>query len=70
MFVMLQLPWQAVEAVGDQSGYVTAIIGHLKTNVSVIRDNLASSRKYFTQFCIKFAKCVADMKYSETGVLS
>lgn len=52
---MSKMPWQTVEAVGDQSGYVTAITGHLKHNLPVIRDNLASSRKYFTQFCIKFA---------------
>ncbi len=49
------MAWQTVEAVGDQSGYVSAIIGHLKQNLPVIRDNLFSSRKYFTQFCIKFA---------------
>ncbi|KAK2148029.1 hypothetical protein LSH36_520g01045 [Paralvinella palmiformis] len=52
---MTKFAWQSVEAVGDQSGYVTAIIGHLKSNLPTIRDNLASSRKYFTQFCIKFA---------------
>ena len=54
-FVVFQLPWQTVEVVGDQSGYVTAIIGHLKQNLPIIRDNLTSSRKYFTQFCIKFS---------------
>jgi len=53
---MLQMSWSSVEAVGDQSGYVTAITGHLKTALPLIRDNLASSRKYFTQFCVKFAK--------------
>lgn len=52
------MAWQTVEAVGDQSSYVTAITGHLKQNLPVIRDNLASSRKYFTQFCIKFATYV------------
>ena len=51
-----QMPWSTIEAVGDQSGYVTAITGHLKQNLPVIRDNLLSSRKYFTQFCVKFAK--------------
>ena len=53
-----QISWQNIETVGDQSGYVTAIITHLKQTVPVIRDNLASSRKYFTQFCVKFAKWV------------
>ncbi|KAL1129412.1 hypothetical protein AAG570_013939 [Ranatra chinensis] len=52
---MNKIQWQNVESVGDQSGYVTAITSHLKTTVPTIRDNLASSRKYFTQFCIKFA---------------
>jgi hypothetical protein len=52
---MTKMPWQNVESVGDQSSYVNAIIGHLKTNLPIIRDNLFSSRKYFTQFCIKFA---------------
>eukprot|EP00794_Sanderia_malayensis_P014186 gene14186-15664_t len=46
--------WQSVETVGDQSGYVTAITTHLKQTVPVIKDALYSSRKYFTQFCIKF----------------
>lgn len=52
---MTKFSWQTVEAVGDQSNYVTSISAHLKQNLPVIRDNLASSRKYFTQFCIKFA---------------
>lgn len=50
------MPWQSVEHVGDQSPYVTSIIMHIKQNVPIIRDNLASTRKYFTQFCIKFTK--------------
>ncbi|WAR02922.1 VPS53-like protein [Mya arenaria] len=52
---MCKMSWSSVEAVGDQSGYVTAISGHLKAALPLIRDNLASSRKYFTQFCVKFA---------------
>ncbi|XP_071094311.1 vacuolar protein sorting-associated protein 53 homolog [Haliotis cracherodii] len=52
---MSKMPWSTIEAVGDQSGYVTAISSHLKTNLPIIRDNLAASRKYFTQFCVKFA---------------
>uniref|UniRef100_T1IEK0 Vacuolar protein sorting-associated protein 53 homolog n=1 Tax=Rhodnius prolixus TaxID=13249 RepID=T1IEK0_RHOPR len=51
---MSKTQWQSVETVGDQSPYVSAITGHIKTTVPLIRDNLASSRKYFTQFCIKF----------------
>uniref|UniRef100_A0A4W5PAK3 VPS53 subunit of GARP complex n=1 Tax=Hucho hucho TaxID=62062 RepID=A0A4W5PAK3_9TELE len=51
---MSKMPWQSVEHVGDQSPYVTSVIMHIKQIVPIIRDNLASTRKYFTQFCIKF----------------
>ncbi|XP_020323515.1 vacuolar protein sorting-associated protein 53 homolog [Oncorhynchus kisutch] len=51
---MSKMPWQSVEHVGDQSPYVTSVIMHIKQNVPIIRGNLASTRKYFTQFCIKF----------------
>lgn len=53
------MPWQSVEHVGDQSPYVTSVIMHIKQNVPIIRDNLAATRKYFTQFCIKFIKSVS-----------
>lgn len=53
---MNKVNWSVVESVGDQSSYVTAITTHIKTTLPVVRDNLASARKYFTQFCIKFAK--------------
>ena len=52
--VFLQVHWQSIETVGDQSAYVSAIVQHLHKSIPVIRDNLYSSRKYFTQFCIKF----------------
>lgn len=50
----LQIQWQNVDTVGDQSPYITAITTHFKTTIPIIRDNLSQSRKYFTQFCIKF----------------
>lgn len=50
---MTKLQWFNVESVGDQSAYITSICNHLKNNVPIIRENLAASRKYFTQFCIK-----------------
>ena len=34
---------------------MTAIVNHMKNFVPLVRDNLANSRKYFTQFCSKFA---------------
>ncbi|XP_060532808.1 vacuolar protein sorting-associated protein 53 homolog isoform X2 [Cylas formicarius] len=52
---MSRIQWQNIDAVGDQSPYITSITTHLKTTVPVVRDNLAHSRKYYTQFCIKFA---------------
>lgn len=55
LVAMTKMNWQGVESVGDQSPYVTSISGHLKATVPIIRDQLASSRKYFTQFCVKFA---------------
>ncbi|XP_071945841.1 vacuolar protein sorting-associated protein 53 homolog [Antedon mediterranea] len=51
---MNKVNWSVVEAVGDQSSYVTAVTSHIKQVLPNIRDNLASARKYFTQFCIKF----------------
>ncbi|KAG5887080.1 hypothetical protein JTB14_018250 [Gonioctena quinquepunctata] len=52
---MSRIQWQNVDTVGDQSPYITAITTNLKTTVPIIRENLSHSRKYFTQFCIKFA---------------
>jgi hypothetical protein len=52
---MTKLPWSTVEAVGDQSQYVSQIVGHLRSTIPLIRDNLSSVRKYFINFCHKFA---------------
>ncbi|KAH1011665.1 hypothetical protein HUJ04_000987 [Dendroctonus ponderosae] len=52
---MTKIQWQNIDTVGDQSSYITSITTNLKTTVPIIRDNLAHSRKYYTQFCIKFA---------------
>ncbi|KAG6451570.1 hypothetical protein O3G_MSEX007240 [Manduca sexta] len=52
---MTKISWLNFDNVGDQSSYVTQIIMHLKNTVPNLRDNLSSSRKYFTQFCIRFA---------------
>lgn len=54
MTAMNKVNWSSIETVGDQSGYVNAITTHISRTVPVVRDNLASARKYFTQFCIKF----------------
>jgi len=52
---MVKTNWSGVEAVGDTSAYVSAIVGHIRSKIPPIRDGLATSRKYFAQFCSKFA---------------
>lgn len=52
--VMTKMQWSNISTVGDQSPYVNSIISHFKQTIPVIRDNLATSRKYYTQFCHKF----------------
>lgn len=54
LVVMSKIQWQNISNVGDQSPYVNSIISHFKQTIPVIRDNLSSSRKYYTQFCVKF----------------
>lgn len=54
--MIVQVAWQHIEAVGDQSNYVDAIASRIRTIVPLIRENLVSARKYFTNFCHKFAK--------------
>ena len=54
LVAMSKLNWLAFDSVRDTSNYVNAIHGHIKNNVPLIRDCLASARKYFTQFCVKF----------------
>lgn len=52
---MVKFSWQTVESVGDQSPYVTAVAAHIRTTVPILREGLASARKYFVNFCSKFA---------------
>uniref|UniRef100_A0A1B6MRN2 Vacuolar protein sorting-associated protein 53 homolog n=1 Tax=Graphocephala atropunctata TaxID=36148 RepID=A0A1B6MRN2_9HEMI len=52
---MSKIQWQTLDSIGDQSEYVTAITSNLKATVPFVKDRLSSSRKYFTQFCIKFS---------------
>ncbi|XP_044764347.1 vacuolar protein sorting-associated protein 53 homolog isoform X2 [Coccinella septempunctata] len=51
---MSKIQWQSIDAVGDQSPYISSICNHLKNNVPTVRDNLSQSRKYFVQFCLRF----------------
>lgn len=52
---MVKLNWAGVEQVGDQSQYVSGLVSAMRSMVPRLRDALQTSRKYFTQFCIKFA---------------
>ncbi|XP_022667967.1 vacuolar protein sorting-associated protein 53 homolog [Varroa jacobsoni] len=52
---MLKTNWASLEAVGEQSPFVNAIGSHLSHNMTLLRDALANSRKYLTQFCVKFS---------------
>ncbi|XP_053684665.1 vacuolar protein sorting-associated protein 53 homolog [Sabethes cyaneus] len=52
--LMTKMAWHNISNVGDQSGFVNQIVTNLKQFVPVVRDNLAASRKYYTQFCHKF----------------
>ena len=54
LVAMSKLNWLAFDSVRDTSNYVNAINTHIKSTVPIIRDCLASARKYFTQFCVKF----------------
>lgn len=54
LIVMNKTQWQNIQNVGDQSPFVNSIQSNFQATVPVIRDNLAASRKYYTQFCHKF----------------
>lgn len=52
--VMSKVQWQNISNVGDQSEFVNLILKEFRHFIPIVRDNLASSRKYYTQFCLKF----------------
>nr|CAG4643761.1 EOG090X024P [Lepidurus arcticus] len=52
---MTRVQWSAIECVGDQSPYVTTLATNWKQTVPLVRDLLSSTRKYFTQYCVRFA---------------
>ena len=56
LLAMTKLNWSTVETVGDQSSFVTSLVTYWRTTIPVIRSGLQDCRRYFTQFCIKFAK--------------
>lgn len=65
LVVMSKIAWQNIGSVGDQSPFVNALIAQFKQTVPIVRDNLSASRKYYTQFCLKFANAFIP-KYINT----
>ncbi|XP_065890421.1 vacuolar protein sorting-associated protein 53 homolog [Dysidea avara] len=55
LVTMTKFAWQHIETVGDQSSYVDTIASRIRITIPLIRENLISARKYFTNFCHKFA---------------
>jgi hypothetical protein len=55
LVTMIRKPWAALEAVGDQSDYVTAISTNILSTATVIKKALAG-QKYYRSFCDKFAE--------------
>ncbi|TPX58681.1 hypothetical protein PhCBS80983_g02968 [Powellomyces hirtus] len=64
MMAMAKRPWGTLEAVGDQSEYVTMIAQSLMSSVAVIRRTFASNTKYFRTFCDKFAESFLARYYN------
>ncbi len=53
---MTKIGWAQVDSVGDESPYVGSLKHHLLRNVPRIRDYLGNARRYFVNFCTKFAQ--------------
>jgi len=51
---MTKINWSQIQQVGDQSVYVSQLLSVWRGMVPRVRDCLTASRKYFTQFCVKF----------------
>jgi len=51
---MTKINWSQVQQVGDQSVYVSQLMSTWRGMVPRVRECLSASRKYFTQFCVKF----------------
>jgi hypothetical protein len=52
---MIRRPWSSIDAVGDQSEYITQIAMTLSEAVQVVKKHLTSLR-FFKTFCDKFAE--------------
>eukprot|EP00053_Salpingoeca_punica_P016055 m.149724 g.149724 ORF g.149724 m.149724 type:complete len:855 (+) comp16865_c0_seq1:404-2968(+) len=71
---MTKMKWDGFEEVGDTSPYVLQMGRQITMTVPLIRANLSSSRKYFTNFCLKFANSfiprVRNAMYKCRGISS
>ncbi|KAI9096614.1 Vps53-like protein [Phlyctochytrium arcticum] len=61
---MLRRPWGSIEAVGDQSEYVSMIAQALSGTVGTVRKSFATNTKYFRTFCDKFAETILTRYYN------
>ena len=52
---MTKMRWDVIEEVGDTSPFVSQIGKHVATMVPDVRAHLIAHRKFFTNFCLKFA---------------
>jgi hypothetical protein len=53
--LMIRKPWNTIEAVGDQSDYITQIAMNLGHHISLIK-KYTNSGRFFKSFCDKFAE--------------
>lgn len=51
---MTKTNWSSYDNVGDQSAYVNGVLTHLSRTVPLVRQNLGSSRRHFTEYCHNF----------------
>eukprot|EP00051_Salpingoeca_urceolata_P027977 m.484296 g.484296 ORF g.484296 m.484296 type:complete len:850 (+) comp23287_c0_seq1:244-2793(+) len=54
LLAMTKMKWDSIEEVGDTSPYVSQIGRHFAQTMPATRTYLSGSRKYFTNFCLKF----------------
>ncbi|KAI8326223.1 hypothetical protein GQ54DRAFT_253300, partial [Martensiomyces pterosporus] len=54
-----QVPWQSLQMVGDQSGYVLLVSSALEASAQSIRKGMSGTR-YFRSYCDKFATRFAE----------
>ncbi|KAJ2331217.1 Vacuolar protein sorting-associated protein 53, partial [Coemansia sp. RSA 2673] len=56
---LTQVPWQSLQMVGDQSGYVLLVSSAMEASTETIRKSMSGPR-YFRSYCDKFAARFAE----------